>query len=438
MKWWAAISLFILVSNVVGEEWGGVDDILAMLQGGLKVKQSSNTSSLTNENESRQESSNTPSLTNENESPQDEMVEDGPAIQAKDGPDMSAVSSLEEMVLKRLREGDYKGDKKLSAVINGSIKNMEKAILAATAANQKLMKDSIKAFKKCKTRMWRNYGRALPYEKRYWQLKTIYPKCIRAERYWNLQRIKVWKIYKKARNMYINYKKLHKIAGRKCGNACSNHKNENYHEQLQRLVTYYKKCKESIGPLLKKEKASKKLFIRQNKRHLTNRAKYLAMLKKCKKIAYLMNVRKCQSVYRLDTGCKGYGNCWKIALRNYIRNKRGVMVQEKNMKVQWRALKRIQCYLQVVDDKPVKVKGKVVPNKVVIDNCIKMKRPPTKHLKIDYGKVPKKPKCPKDKMCPCTSFYVVNSYRVGPKSRCAKNLVRKYKCPACKRRQWRR
>merc|ERR1712129_618031 len=59
------------------------------------------------------------------------------------------------------------------------------------------MKLSIKAFKKCKTKMWRNYGRALPYEKRYWQLKTIYPKCIKAERYWNLQRIKVWKIYKK-------------------------------------------------------------------------------------------------------------------------------------------------------------------------------------------------------------------------------------------------
>merc|ERR1712027_77689 len=54
---------------------------------------------------------------------------------------------------------------------------MMKAILSATASNQKLMKESIKAFKKCKTTMWRNYGRALPYEKRYWQLKTIYPKC---------------------------------------------------------------------------------------------------------------------------------------------------------------------------------------------------------------------------------------------------------------------
>jgi len=273
------------------------------------------------------------------------MAQDGPEAHGKEVPDVSTVSQLEEMVLKSLQENGYKGDTKLAAVINGSIKNMMKAILSATASNQKLMKLSIKAFKKCKTTMWENYGRALPYEHRYWQLKTIYPKCIKAERYWNLNRVKVWKVYKKAKNMYINYKKLHKIAGRKCVNVCTNQKNENYHEQLQRLVTYYKKCKKSIGPLLKKEKNAKKMYIHQYKRHYWNRAKYIAMRKKCLKIAYLMNVRKCQSVYKLDTGCKGYGNCWKIAMRNYINNKRGVMVQEKDMKVEWRALKRIQCYL---------------------------------------------------------------------------------------------
>merc|ERR1719510_1828856 len=119
---------------------------------------------------------------------------------------MSAVSNLEEMVLQRLRENDFKGDKKLTAVINGSIKNMEKAILAATNANQKLMKLSILAFKKCKTTMWRHYGRALPYEKRYWILKKIYPKCIRAENKLKLLKMKVWKIYKKASDIHANYK----------------------------------------------------------------------------------------------------------------------------------------------------------------------------------------------------------------------------------------
>jgi len=421
MKWRAAINLFILVSRAVSEEWTGPDDILAMLQGGLKVKQSSNASSPTSDNESPQE-----------------VVPDGLDMHAKDGPDLSAVSHLEDMVLNRLKENDFKGDKKLSAVINGSIQNMNKAILAATNANQKLMTLSVLAFKKCKTKMWKNYDRAIPYEYRHWELSTIYPRCIRAENKLKLQKNSVWKKYKKAKDIHTNYKKLTKIAGKNCVNVCSNQKMENYHEQLQRLAQYYGKCRKTLGPLMKKEKQAKKIFINEYKRHGLGNAKYTAMKKKCMKIAYLMNTRKCQSVTKLNAGCKGYGNCWKIALRNYNRNKRGVMVQEKNMKVQWRALKRIQCYLQVVDDKPKKVKGKVVPNKVIIDNCIKMKRPSTKHLDIDYGKIPKKPKCPRDKSCPCTTFYVVNSYKIGPKQRCAKNLVRKYKCPACKKRQWRR
>merc|ERR1712117_400382 len=78
------------------------------------------------------------------------------------------------------------------------------------------------------------------YEHRDWQLKTIYPKCIKAERYWNLNRVKVWKVYKKARNMYINYKKLHKIAGRKCVNVCTNQKREkgekNVHSPVQETL----------------------------------------------------------------------------------------------------------------------------------------------------------------------------------------------------------
>merc|ERR1712129_276244 len=152
----------------------------------------------------------------------------------------------------------------------------------------------------------------------------------------------------------------------------------------------------------KKEKLAKKLYVKQYKKHFINNRKYIAMKKKCLKIAYLMNTRKCQSVMRLDTGCKGYGTCWKISLRNYNKNKREVMVQEKNMKVQWRALKRIQCFLQVVDDKPKKVKGKVVPNKVIIDNCIKKKsekeiKKITKKKKKKKTKIEKKKKKKKKK-----------------------------------------
>jgi len=413
MKWNAALGIFILVSGAVSSEVPtGPDDTLAMLQGSLRVVQNSNTTSVMNENEE---------------------------VQIQGSPDSKSVTQLEDMVLNRIKDGSLKGNFKLAAVINASIKNMYTAILSATKSNQKTMKLSIAAFKRCKTKMWRNYGAAIPLEKKHWILKHIYPKCIRAERKLRLLNSKVWKTYKLSRDMHKNLKKLMRIKGRSCGNRCTNHRNENYHEQLQRLAYFYGRCRKKLGPLQKKIKRAKKMFLGEHKKYYITSAKYKAMLKKCKKIAYLMNFRKCASVTKLAVGCKGYGQCWKIALRNYRRNKRQIRDAERDMKVQWRALKRIQCYLKVIDDKPVMVKGRKLTNKQVIDGCIKMKRPPTKHLNIDYGRVPKKPRCPKDKSCPCSRFYVANAYKTGPKSRCAKNLVKRYRCPICRgKKQWKR
>lgn len=108
------------------------------------------------------------------------------------------------------------------------------------------------------------------------------------------------------------------------------------------------------------------------------------------------------------------------------------MVQEREMKIEWRALTRIQCYLKVLNIKNDKDQKK---EKAQLDACIKVKRSDisTKHLDIDYGKIPKKPKCPRDTMCPCSKRYVSTYYKKGPKSRCVKNLVKKYVCPACRK-----
>merc|ERR1711956_151076 len=84
-------------------------------------------------------------------------------------------------VLNRIQDGSMKGNFKLAAVVNASIKNMYTAILSATKSNQKVIKLAIAGFKRCKTKMWKNYGAAIPLEKKHWILKHIYPKCIRAE-----------------------------------------------------------------------------------------------------------------------------------------------------------------------------------------------------------------------------------------------------------------
>jgi len=409
-------ALHILFFLVVG--CSGTEDILAMLQNSLRVKTSSNSSTET-ETQTSVESSETETI--------------------HSAPDVASVTSLENLVLNRVKDGTLKGDVKLVATINASIKKMYTSILAATGSNQKLMKDSVEAFKKCKTTMWSNYRKAIPIEKKHWMIAHVYPKCITAENALRLEFNRVKVTAKKANNMFKNNKRLLKAKGRGCGNVCTNHKRtENYHEQLERLHVFYKKCKKKLLPINNNLVKAKKLWKKETTKEVVSKAKYLAMKKKCLTMAYLQNTYKCNSVTKLQVGCKGYGSCWKITSRNYWKNYRGVKKEEANMKIEWRGLKRIQCYLQVIDDKPVKdAKGKTIPNNKVLDSCIKMKRPSTKHLDIDYGKIPKKPRCPKDRMCPCSVFYVNSVYKKGPKQRCAKNL-RKYRCPSCKIGQWRR
>jgi len=120
-----------------------------------------------------------------------------------------------------------------------------------------------------------------------------------------------------------------------------------------------------------------------------------------------------------------------VRKNNMTGTKKVIIIEERDFKIQWRALRRIQCYLLVMGTKNDKNHKK---EKAQLDQCIKLKKKDisTKHLDINYKRIPPKPNCPKDPMCPCSKFYTNSYYKVGPKSRCVKNLVKKYTCPACK------
>merc|ERR1719264_714801 len=120
-----------------------------------------------------------------------------------------------------------------------------------------------------------------------------------------------------------------------------------------------------------------------------------------------MNNKKCKAVEMFDTSCSFYEECWKRAKRVYDADVIRIRKEEAEMKIEWRALHRIQCYLMVLGTKNDK----------------------------DYKKIPKKPKCPRDPWCPCFAAYTNYYYRVGPKSRCVNNIVKKYKCGACSKKK---
>lgn len=343
---------------------------------------------------------------------------------------MQAVSRLEKMVMARVHEG-VTGDNKLAGKVNASIKFMMTGILVSTSANQKMVKNAIDAFRRCKVTMWGAYKKAVVLEKKYWKLSQIYPKCMRAEQKSQLVKIVSDKGIVHVQNMLKRLKALIRYQGRTCGNVCANHGHEGYHQQLIRLTRFYRKCRKKLFPFYQRFSSMKNTYKKKKPLADERSNRYKAMKDKCKLIAYLMNTAKCEAVTHLEVTCKGYQGCWLASKKEYNNIVPAVMQEEKDMKVQWRALKRIQCYLKVVDEKDQS------KNKQVLNDCIKMNKSSTKPLDIDYGKIPPKPRCPKDPSCPCSRHYVRRNYRVGPKQRCRKN-IKSYSCAICKKKQWKR
>jgi len=380
------------------------DDALAMLQNSLRVKEES------------------------------KEVEQ-PKFQETGVPDMKTISRLEEIVMAKVREGAG-GNNNLTATINASIKQMYTAILAETKANQKRIIDDIKAFSLCKAGMWKSYYKTIPVEKEFWILGKIYPKCITAERKLNVVKTKNYKVWRTSRSTLKTKQKLFYAIGKSCGNVCNQNRNENYNEQLSRLSKYYTKCRKQIGPKYKDVVIAKKKYKLADRSKTVSNARYLAMKKKCELIAYRMNRKKCDATGKFLGACAFYEACWKRAKRTYDKDSKRIKIEEANMMVQWRALVRIQCYLKVLDTKNDKNKKK---EEAQLKACvgIKMSKKTTEHLKIDYKRIPRAPKCPMDRWCPCTTAYL-NYYYRGSKRRCVKNIVSRYYCPACSRRNLRK
>jgi hypothetical protein len=197
-------------------EMNSADDLLAMLQGSLRVAA---------QNE-------------ENVLPE----------KASEKPDMKSISKLEELVMSRVMDDKVEGNDKMAKTLNSTVKTFQTSIIASTAANQKTIILNVLAFKKCKTSMWNQYKKAIPRERDFWIMGHLYPKCIRAE-----DKLKIFKRKddtetKTYTSNLKTLKKLAKIEENKCGNVCRNKKFESYHEQLESLSIYYTRCKKKIGP----------------------------------------------------------------------------------------------------------------------------------------------------------------------------------------------
>merc|ERR1719410_2744522 len=257
-------------------------------------------------------------------------------------PDRNSISRLEEIVMARVREGIGGDDtlsgqiNTLSGQINASVKQMYSAIIATTAANQKKIIMDIQAFLLCKTKMWAGYDKSIPLEKEFWVLGEIYPKCTVAESKLKVISAKSDKLYETQKSNVATKKKLATIVEKECKDVCSNEKYENYGEQLEKLSVCFDKCTKKILPKVEAVVNATKKFAKIAAVKKLDNARYLAMKSKCDLIAYRMNKKKCSAAGELTGACSFYEACWKKAKQIYEDDKKRILVEEANMKIQWR------------------------------------------------------------------------------------------------------
>jgi len=264
---------------------------------------------------------------------------------------MTGVARLAEMIMVAIKEDKDLGDDALVSRFNESVQVMYKGIRADTRANQNEIADSIKAFTKCNKYSRAVYSKAVITEGHFWRVGKLYPKCTREEM---ALKLKIG-VYKKDKRLLKNDVKvarlLEKAKGRKCTNVCSKGRLENYHEELKRLGSYYGKCAKDLEPAGKKLAKLEKQLKETVKLDKESAGKYQVMKDKCKLIAWVMNKYKCAAVTNLHLGCDGYGACWKTAKKNYDKVRKFVAREEMDMKIGWRALRRMECFLGVLDEK---------------------------------------------------------------------------------------
>jgi len=200
-----------------------------------------------------------------------------------------------------------------------------------------------------KTTMWKKYDDVIPVEKDFWIVGNI--KCWRAETNLATAKKAADKKEKTLKNDVKVSEKLLKTKESKCTNVCNNNKEENYNEQLDRLADYYTHCKTLIKPKLDAIKKVTKQYETAVKQKKLGDAKYEAMKKKCKLIAYRMNNKKCDARKKFAGSCSFFVGCWKRSKMVYNKDVKRIKVHEKEMKIEWRALHRIQCYLLILNIK---------------------------------------------------------------------------------------
>jgi len=133
--------------------------------------------------------------------------------------------------------------------------------------------------------------------------------------------------------------------------------------------------------------------VKECKRKLHN---YNVKKGKCNQFQGLMDSNSCKAAVMAKDACEAYSGCYYSKRAAYLVFQRRAITEETDRKAEWRGLKRMECLIKSFADG--KVSGKEV------DTCKKASHS-TKHLKLNYPKIPALTKCALPTLFPATGAY---------------------------------
>jgi len=116
----------------------------------------------------------------------------------------------------------------------------------------------------------------------------------------------------------------------------------------------------------------------------------------CNNLQDQMDFAACQRTVLVKDACESYAECYTTKIESYNLAKKAAMKEEVDRKAEWRALKRMLCYIKTFGG------GKVSVSEV---KACKGKTFDTNHLIINYPKVPKLDLCTVPDLYPTTPAY---------------------------------
>merc|ERR1719433_2403509 len=306
---------------------------------------------------------------------------------------------LEVMVLDELKSNDTDAEqgphnrKKSDAFVKkvaAMTKGLKDGIKKAKKREQSLLDLSLKAFNRCVKLMSRV---SLAISQGQSRIKALYmdsKKCSQGIRASYIKVMRCPKILKSKKDGVKKEKQLVKVLQRKkfTPKTCKLQRGEGHLLWLSRMVKLVQK--------------RKKILSKSGKNFDKDGVKFLKELARCKKLMKAYNMRRkicvakqtklklrqCKLVGAIDTGCTSYKGCYEQAVKTFVSTVKKAKVLEKTIKLEWRALSRIQCYL-----KPFASAKK--NKKASLKECNKKKQYNTNMLNLKYHKMPKRVKCPK-------------------------------------------